>query len=78
MEVEIPANIIIDALVGKTTLSKAFNLKNDDPLYKAFNEGWVVESCSFKNGNIELGEAPKIVLQLSPPFNVYERKRAKP
>jgi hypothetical protein len=75
IKVEIPVNIIVDALAGKTTLAKAFDLKEEDQLYKAFNEGWVVEACAYKNGNIELGEAPKVVLQLSPPFRVYERNK---
>ena len=74
-EVEIPANIIIDALAGKTTLAEAFGLKEDDRLYQALKEGWKVEACSYKKGNIELGEAPKIVLQLSPPFKVFERNK---
>lgn len=75
MEVEIPANIIVDALAGKMTLAEAFGLKKDDRLYQAFNEGWEVEACSYKKGNIELGEAPKVVLQLSSPFKVYERNK---
>ncbi len=77
MEVEIPANIVIDALAGKTTLAKSFDVKEDTSLYQAFNEGWEVESCSFKKGNIQLGEAPKVVLKLTPPFPAYESPKKK-
>jgi hypothetical protein len=68
MEIEIPARIIVDALAGKTTLFKEYRLPETDIIARAFNEGWAVESCSLKGGDIQLGEGPKIVLTLSPPI----------
>ncbi len=68
MEIEIPARIIVDALAGKTTLFKEYRLSETDKIAKAFNEGWAVKSCSLKEGDIEAGEGPKIVLTLSPPL----------
>lgn len=75
IKVEIPANIVVDSLAGKTTLAEAFDLKKDTQVYRAINEGWEVTGCSYKNGNIELGEAPKFILELSHPFKVYKRNK---
>ena len=76
MEIEIPSNVLVDVLVGKTTLAKAFDLKDDEPLMHALREGWVIESCSLKGGNIEMDEAPKVVLEIAPPFpSVYWPKK---
>lgn len=77
MKIEIPANIIVDALAGKTTIDKEFDLKKDNPIYKAINEGWKVESCSYKPGNIERAEGPKLILELSCLDNVFENKKSK-
>jgi hypothetical protein len=68
MEIEVPANILVDALAGKTNLFKEFRLDGNDIVSRALNDGWVIESCSLKPGNIEAGEAPKIVIGLSPPI----------
>ena len=67
IELEIPSNIVIDALAGKKSLPEAFRLSKGDPVSRALNDGWVVESCSLKEGNLEAGEASKIVLELVPP-----------
>jgi hypothetical protein len=72
IEIEIPANVVVDSLAGKNTLIREFDIQKDTKLHQALDEGWVVDACSFKNGNIELGEAPKIVLKLSPPFKVFD------
>jgi len=66
MKIEVPANILMDVLAGKTSLIKACDLSEDDPIAKALQEEWVVESCSLKSGNIESGEASKVVLELIP------------
>lgn len=67
LEIEVPANIVVDALAGKTSLAEAYELNKKHKIIRALEEGWVVDSCSFIEGNIEAGEAPKIVLQLTPP-----------
>ena len=66
IQIEIPANIVVDILAGKTTIDKALGLRKDERLYQALSEGWEVESCSLKSGNREQGEAPKVVLELAP------------
>jgi hypothetical protein len=68
MEIEIPARIIVESLAGKTNIFKEYRLSETDTIFRAFNEGWVVESFTLKEGNIEAGEGPKIVLTLSPPL----------
>ena len=40
----------------------------DDPMFACLRQGWVVKSCSLEEGNIERGEAPKVVLILEPPL----------
>jgi len=72
MEIEVPANILVNALAGKTNLVKEYGLSEDNSIARALNDGWVVKSCSLKSGNIEAGEAPKVVLgMVPPPFSVY-------
>jgi hypothetical protein len=68
VEIEVPANIVVDALAGKTSLAKEYDLDDGGPVIRALNDGWIIDSCSLKEGNIEAGEAPKVVLNLRPPF----------
>ena len=67
IEIEVPAIIIVDALAGKTCLAKEFALKEEDKTMRALSEGWMIKSCNMKEGNIEIGEAPKVVIELIPP-----------
>lgn len=66
IEIEVPANIVVDALAGKTSLAQAFGLKQDDRIRRALEEGWVIESCRLIDGNIQAGEDRKVVLDLVP------------
>jgi len=68
MEIEVPTNVLVDALAGKTNLFREFRLDGNDIVSRALNEGWAVESCSIKPGDIEAGETPKVVIGLSPPI----------
>lgn len=78
IELEIPSNILIDALAGKKSLPEAFRLSGNDPVSRALNDGWVVESCSLKEGDLETGEASKIVIELVPPtFALFRQKKRK-
>lgn len=67
LEIEIPARIIIDALAGKTNLFEEYGLSDIAIVSRALDEGWVVKSCSLKEGDIEVAEGPKIVITLFPP-----------
>ena len=67
VKIEVPANIVVDALAGKTTLAEEYKIDEGGPVSRALNEGWVIAECSLKEGNIEAGEAPKVVLKLMPP-----------
>lgn len=64
--IEIPTKIIIDALVGKTTLDKEYKLSDEDYIWKMLKQGCTIKSCSFKEADLEAGEASKVVLELSP------------
>ena len=78
LDLEIPCNVLIDSLAGKTNLIEQYSLKQDDLEYKCLHEGWAVKSCSWKEGDIEAGEAPKVVLGLTPlPETVFwsDKKR---
>lgn len=68
MEIEVPTNVLVDALAGKTNLFKELRLDENHIVSRALNDGWAVESCSLKPGDIEAGEAPKVVIGLSPPI----------
>lgn len=67
VKIEVPCNILIDSLAGKTNLIKTYGLAKNDPLVKYLDDGWVIQSCKFMPGNIEVGESPKVVLSLAPP-----------
>lgn len=67
MRLEVPANIVVDALAGKTTLAKECDLAEDVMLRRVFEEGWQVTGCSLKEGAIEKGLAPKVVFEMAPP-----------
>lgn len=69
VEIEVPTNILIDSLAGKTSLIKEYGLAPDDRITQYLNEGWQIKSCRFKEGNIEAGEASKIVFEIVPPPN---------
>lgn len=67
VEIEVPANVVVDALAGKTTLTKEYEMDGTDRISQALKDGWVIESCSLKEGNIEKGEDRKVVFKLVPP-----------
>jgi hypothetical protein len=64
---EVPANLLIDSLAGKTSLKDEYGNGKDDHMLRCLYDGWVVRSCSLKSGDIEKGEAPKVILELEPP-----------
>lgn len=65
---EVPANLLIDSLAGKTNMKVNYLTRDDDPLLRCLDEGWTVKGVSLKGGDIENGESPKVVLELEPPF----------
>jgi hypothetical protein len=78
IEIEIPSNIVIDALAGKKSLTEAYRLPKNHQISRILNDGWVIESCSLKEGNLEAGEATKIVLELVPPsIALFKQKKSK-
>jgi hypothetical protein len=66
MKIEIPTDIVIDALAGKTSLLKAFRLSDDEQVTQALKDGWSIVSCGLVDGDLEAGEAPKLMLELVP------------
>jgi hypothetical protein len=75
VEIEVPINIVIDALAGKTNLFKEYRISQNDSVGRALEEGWVIKSCKLKEGNIEAGEAPKIIFGLDHfPLSVFGSK----
>ena len=76
MKIEIPTNIVVDALAGKTSVLETFGLSDNEQVARALKEGWSIISCGLVEGDIEAGEAPKLMLELVPPhFAVYWPKR---
>lgn len=76
IELEIPVNIVIDALAGKKSLPDAYRLPKNHQISRVLNDGWVIESCSLKEGNLEDGETSKIVLELvPPPFALFHQRK---
>jgi hypothetical protein len=71
MEIGIPGNVLVDILAGKTSLMKEFRLTEADAMIKALNDRWVIEDCSLKHGNLQSGQAPVVILKLSPVPGAY-------
>jgi hypothetical protein len=78
VKIGIPANLVVDALAGKTSVAQAFDLPPEEA--RVFNEGWSVVSCELEEGNIEAARAPRLVFELVPsPLAVYwPRKKQGP
>lgn len=75
IEVEIPSSILMEFLAGRTCLSKSYKWE-DTEVNRALEGGWLIAGCSWKDGNIESGQASKVVLKLVPPSRVFGSKRA--
>lgn len=67
VEIEVPSNLLIDSLAGKTNILESYSLKEDDPVYKYLDRGWVITGCKLKGGDIEKGISSIVVLELAPP-----------
>jgi len=74
MELEIPANVLVDILAGKTTLMQEYGAPPTDPVLNALRDGWGIEDCQFRIGDIQSGVGHKIVLTLSAIPAVYSSK----
>jgi hypothetical protein len=71
MEIEIPGSILVEILAGKTSLMKEYKLSESDSPFRELNEGWAIDDCRFRPGNLQTGEAPTVILKLSPIPSVY-------
>lgn len=67
MEIEIPSSILVDILAGRTSLAKEYRLSEDDPVFRAVNDGWTIEDCRFRAGDLQAGVAPTVILTLTIP-----------
>jgi hypothetical protein len=67
IKVEIPTDVVVDALAGKRSLAQAFDIDENEQPALAFKEGWAIVSSGLSPGHAEAGEAPKLVLELVPP-----------
>jgi len=61
VKIEIPTDVVVDALAGKTSVLKAFELSENEQVARALKDGWSIVSCSLVDG-----EAPKLALELVP------------
>ena len=76
LKVEIPTNIVVDALAGKTSISEALRLPQDHEITRALQEGWQVVSCRMIEGDVASGEASKLIFELVlPPMAAYWPKK---
>ncbi len=71
MEIEIPGGILVEILAGKTSLMKEYRLSENDPPFRALNDGWAIDDCRFRPGNLQTGGAPTVILKLSAIPSVY-------
>jgi len=66
VKIEIPTDVVVDALAGKTSVLKAFGLSDNERVARALTDGWSIVSCSLVEGDLEAGEATKLALELVP------------
>lgn len=67
-EIEIPVNIVVDALAGKTSIPTAFGLRENHQVTRVLNKGWSIVSCRLIEAKLESGRAAKLILELVPPM----------
>ena len=67
--------MVVDAFAGKRSIPDALHICDRDPLRalrRVLDDGWVIEECALKGGNLELGDAARVVMKLvPPPSSVY-------
>lgn len=66
VNIEIPATVVLECLTGRTDLFQTYEAGPNDPVTKPLRDGWVISGCAWKDGDVESGEAPKIVLEMRP------------
>jgi hypothetical protein len=65
LEIEIPVDVVVEALAGKKSLIEAYRLDEKNPIYSALKNNWKIISCKLIEGNMEKGEPKKLVLELT-------------
>ena len=70
MRLTIPAYVLTDVLGGRKGLLDEYGMVGDrfgTAVMNCLAEGWSVVGCDFRGGDIQLGEAPMVELELAPP-----------
>lgn len=70
--IEVPAKLVIESLAGRTNLIREYSRDKNDRLGRWLDEGWIIKSCTLKEGDIEKGEDAVVVFEFcEPPEEVY-------
>lgn len=65
LEIEIPVDVVVEALAGKKSLIEAYRLDEKNPIFWALKNNWRIISCKLVEGNMEKGEPNKLILELT-------------
>ena len=73
--IAIPAQIIVESLAENKNLAETLMFPNDtSSIFRAFTDNWEVKDCSFTEPDPPNSEPAKIVLELLPRTNTFEKK----
>lgn len=75
LEIEIPVDVVVEALAGKKSLIEAYRLDEKNPIYSALKNNWKIISCKLIEGNMEKGEPKKLVLELTTLPEIFWAKK---
>jgi hypothetical protein len=73
-EIEIPAWLVLAALLGSTNVIDAFELKDEDFLRRVLKNEWEIENVRMVQGDVARGDPPRVALELRPDFRIFDRK----
>jgi hypothetical protein len=73
-EIEVPAWLVLAALLGPTNVIEAFELKDEDFVRRVLKNEWEIKNVRMVQGDVARGDPPRVALELHPDFRIFDRK----
>jgi hypothetical protein len=74
VEIQIPAWLVLDALRGSGNVIDAFDLKDNDLVWRVLTSGWEIMAARMVQGNARQADPPSVVLEFGPDSGIFHRK----
>lgn len=73
-KLKIPSSILLEILVGRTTLSEEYGMGEDGMLLRLLSGDYRIKHCGFEEGAPEKGEDSKVIFELEADFDaIFDR-----